>query len=310
MPLPHHLKPGIKVGPSPEAIHNLMASQAKFTELWYRVDQESRYAELFEYINAHEIQAGLHFWGLLDGNLQPNLAYPDKKIWQQSFRLMQQNIDVAAKHQCNYVNIHLGNTGLDILNLDEHWSKHVPDSEVELQRAEETAEKNIVALHDYAKAKGVRLIVETIPPREAKNWTDPDARLHTHNAYSLSNTFLERLGRDHGININNDLSHTATECITNDRAELWQYLQARTKALLPSTVLIHCNTMLPPFNGTDSHNGILAEDFASEVFPTRDQLRELFALLATQSHDIWLIGEPRAHHSKNYRALCDLLAEL
>ncbi|HZZ98707.1 MAG TPA: hypothetical protein VFG51_02120, partial [Candidatus Saccharimonadia bacterium] len=77
MSAPTNLKPGIKVGPNPEAISTLEQSGAKYTELWYRVDWESRYSELFEYISAHDIAAGLHFWGLLDGGLQPNIAYPD-----------------------------------------------------------------------------------------------------------------------------------------------------------------------------------------------------------------------------------------
>ncbi|HZZ98874.1 MAG TPA: hypothetical protein VFG51_02995, partial [Candidatus Saccharimonadia bacterium] len=279
-------------------------------ELWYRVDWESRYSELFEYISAHDIAAGLHFWGLLDGGLQPNIAYPDEKIWKPTVALMRQNIDVAAKHRTNYVNIHVGNNAIDAMNLDEHWLRTIPDSIVEMARSEETAEKNIVELDAYAKNLGVRLIVETIPSHEAEHWDDDTGRLHPHDGHALSNQFLERLGREHGILINNDISHTSSELVTDDRDALWKYLLERTTALAPTTALVHCNTLLPPFNGTDSHNGILDDDFAQNVLPSREQLRELLHVLAAAEHDIWIINEPKQKHIENYRALCDLLASL
>lgn len=310
MSAPSNLKPGIKVGPQAEGLQNLIESQAKYAEIWYRVDWETRYNAIFEYISTNDIQAGLHFWGLLEGSLQPNLAYPNDKISAQTLQLMKQNIDVAAKHQANYVNVHVGNASLDEMNLDEHWLKTVPGSEVDMALAEQTAEKNILELHDYAEAQGVRLIVESIPSQDAEQWNDRSGRLHTHPSHALSNKFLERMGRQHGININNDISHTAAELITGSRKDLWFYLEERTKALAPSTVLVHCNTLMPPFNGTDSHNGILAEDFDSNVFPTREQFSDILKILARCGHNVWIIGEPTAKHVENYRALCDFLSRL
>lgn len=310
MPTPQNLKPGIKLGPDPVAIRSLIDSRAQYAEVWYRVDQESSYQPLFHELETRGVQAGLHFWGKLEHDLLPNLAYPDPKIWQPSLDLMKQCVDVAEKHHFYYVNVHLGNASLEEINLDQHWMKHLDGTEIEPKKAEETFEKNITTLDAYTQSAGIQLIVEGIPPLDPKDWVNlTEARLTPHKTYALSNVFLEQMARKHAIAVNNDISHTAAELQTSDRAELWSYLLARSTALAPFTKLVHCNTLIEPFNGTDSHDGILDADFAHNVFPTKSQLSELLKLLVGPN-DVWIVCEPRDQHTENYRALVELLSEL
>lgn len=309
MPIPQNLKPGMKVGPDQDDFRKLDESGAKYAEVWYRVDQESRYDALFAHMKVRGIQAGLHFWGTLDNDILPNLAYPDERIWRPSIELMKHNVDVAAKHAFYYVNVHLGNAALEQISLDKYWMRPVPDTLVEVEQAQETFEKNVLELNAYARNAGVQLIVETIPPSAPENWSDNNARLQPHDTHSLSNTFLEEIAKKHHLALNNDISHTAAELITDNRAQLWTYLHERTTALAPFTKLIHCNTLAEPFNGTDSHDGILDTDFAHNVFPTRTQLRELLHTLVG-SNEVWIVCEPKRDHIENYRALVQLLAEL
>ena len=304
MILMHAWKPGIKVGPQ-NYQENLGRSHAKYCEVWYRVDREGEYTDMFSYLQEHGIHAGLHFWAMLQDKIAPNLAYPDEKIWKPSLELMQKNLEIAAKHHHAYVNIHVGNAALEKMDLDRHKSMPIEHTVVDYHLAERTAEKNILTLQTYAKKLGVLLIIETVPPYDPEGWDsdqNPNARLHAHATHALSNVFVEHLGKDLGIAINNDISHTAAELITNDREQLWQYLYARTVALAPYTKLIHANTMAEPFNGTDSHDGILDSDFAHNVFPSKLQFEKLLSVFQSRD-DVWIVNEPQRDHVQNYNAL-------
>src|SRR5262245_52049191 len=126
--------PGIKIGPK-DWREKLEKTQAQYCEVWYRVDWEERYKEMFEYLKDHNIHTGLHFWGVLENGIMPNLAYPDEKIWKPSFELMKKNIDIAAQHHFRYINIHVGNASLEKMDLDGHRSIPIKDSLVDFSRA-------------------------------------------------------------------------------------------------------------------------------------------------------------------------------
>lgn len=297
-------KPGIKIGPG-HWQDTLTQSQAEYCEVWYRADRERDYDAMFAYLEEHCIKTGLHYWAVLEGNIMPNLAYPDPTIWKPTLTSMQKTIATAAQHRFSYVNIHVGNAGLVSVFLDEYRSALVKHSEVAVKIAEKTFLTNMFTLQDFAKRSKVLLIVETIPPFEPNNWYDPHGRTAYHRNFGLSNHFVEALGKDYGIAINNDISHTAAECTSSDRSALWTYLLERTRALAPYTRLMHINTLREPFNGTDSHDGILDTDFERGVFPTKPQLHTLLHLFANRD-DVWLINEPHTDHVANYRALCAL----
>ncbi len=300
-------KPGIKIGPQ-DWREKLEKTRAQYCEVWYRVDWEERYEEMFRYLEDHSIHTGLHFWGVLDGNVAPNLAYPDVNIWKPTLELVQNNIIIASQHKFDYVNIHVGNAALEHLDLDRHFLKIIENSTVDPNSARQTLFEHAPKLHTFAKDHGVRLIIETVPSREPEHWQTLEGRLYPHQNYALSNSVVEELGKQFGIAVCNDFTHTAAEGCTTaanatiDREFLWQYLLARTQALAPYTKLIHCNTMSEPFNGTDSHDGITDEDFSHHVFPSKDQCKTLLSLFSNRD-DVWVVNEPRDHHEENFFAL-------
>ena len=67
---------------------------------------------LFDELKRRDCEVGLHFWGKLDGDISPNIAYPDTSIVTQSMDLMRQTIDIAAHRHFSYVNIHPGAAAL------------------------------------------------------------------------------------------------------------------------------------------------------------------------------------------------------
>jgi hypothetical protein len=70
--------------------------------------------------------------------------------------------------------------------------------------------------------------------------------------------------------------------------------------------LIHVTTNVPPFNGTDSHNGILVKDFKWGAVPNKTQLIKLLFLF--KNRPIWLIPEPRTKDmAANYFELKEII---
>ncbi len=130
-------------------------------------------------------------------------------------------------------------------------------------------------------------------------------RLRAQNMENVPVVTVEKLAKKRFF-VCNDFCHTAMDVISDDREFLFSELLAKTKRLAAQTRLIHVNTMLPPFNGTDAHLGILEEDFANRVFPSREQLVELLKVF-TKRDDVWAIPEPFAKHVENSRALEEML---
>ena len=110
-----------------------------------------------------------------------------------------------------------------------------------------------------------------------------------------------------GISITNDFCHTFADEFDKPVEQLWQALWEKTRTLAPQTRLLHINTTIPPYNGTDTHNGITAADFQLPgVFPTKEKLIQLLQLF-NHRHDVWAINEPSTDHAGNYFSLKNLL---
>lgn len=304
--MPHSLHPGIKIGPEISWKEKLESTQAKYCEVWYRVDWESKYDDMFVYLKKNQIRTGLHYWAMIDNTYMPNLAYPEPSIWKPTLETMMQNIDVAAKHAFEYVNIHIGNFALVAHDLDKHAISCVQDSEVEPGVATKTFEEHAQTLHAYAEKNRVELIVENIPPYNSK--------LEGHHeevvpAFALDSHVLEDIAKRVGLHTNLDLGHVMAEAPAQTSEGLSSYLFERAKALQPYTALIHANTNIPPFTGTDSHDGITDDDFARNVIPTKNQFIALLKLFTTQN-DVWVVNEPKNQHIENYHALVAILHQL
>ena len=301
-------KAGIKIGPK-DWKEKLERSRAQYTEVWYRVGAESHYLDMFRFLADHAVQAGLHYWGTIeinDRSYMSNLAYPDPQVQEQTISSMKTCIDTAAKHQARYVNVHMGNRAVFELQLTpDHTNFSRSNFQIiDLEEAYATMVKNTQILHAYAKNKGVMFIVESIPSKNPNKQPGDtgSGRLTPIEAYALDSTLLEKLAKDTGVAIAHDLGHTGAEIETDSAETLWQHLLRRTKALAPYVKLIHMNTLGPPWNGTDSHNGILPEDFAMGVVPQPNQLRELLEIFRDRE-DVWIVNEPNDKHEENLIAL-------
>lgn len=277
----------------------LEKTKAEYAEVWFRIEWEERYGELFEYLKKNKINFGLHFWAEIEGGFLPNLAYEKNNIAQKTEAAVRKNIDIAQKAGAYYVNIHPGALTLEQVDLNKMEAKVVPESKISYEESLFTLKKHCLRLNRYAKEKNVLLLVETVPKNEADNWREDDGRLSVQQSYNLPPEALLELV-DVGIYLSNDIGHLISSWISDDRDFLYKKTLDFTKKAKNATKLIHLNTVAPPFNGTDSHHGILPQDFAQNVVPNKEQLRELLALFKNRD-DVWVIPEPKAElMAENY----------
>jgi len=296
---------GIKVGPTTWKAF-LSVYRPQVCEVWFRIDWLDRYAELFAYLRKHEIPAGLHFWGNLAGNVMPNFAFPDRDVRDSSLELVRKTIDVACEHGFRYVNIHPGSYRLSTIDLEQLSMLPVGGRITSPRIGARVLIENISQLHSYATSRNVMLLVETLPCREPMNFKDlAKGRLRTQNMENVPLATVEKLAKK-GFFVCNDFCHTAMDVISDDREFLFSKLLSKTKRLAAQTRLVHVNTMLPPFNGTDGHLGILEEDFKNRVFPSREQLRALLSVFS-EREDVWAVPEPFSRNVENSRALEEML---
>jgi len=296
-------KPGIKIGPE-NWKERLIESSARYCEVWHNIAEPQKYETMFQFLQKREVHTGLHFWGTVHDSVMANIAHPEVSILEPSINLMKQTIDIASSWGFFYVNIHIGTAALEKIFFSTHSLEPVLGTEVPMEQAKQTAKETLLLLKDYAEKRSILLIVETVPSHNARQFLSSDSRKHNiFPTHGLSSFILEDIAKEIGVSVNNDLSHTAAELVTNSREELWKYVSARTKQLAPYTKLIHSNTLSEPFNGTDSHDGILDEDFSNNVFPTKQQFATLLSMFA-QRNDVWIVNEPQNKHVENYNALC------
>lgn len=289
---------GLKVNADAESYARLSDANPPFVEVWFNVNEKDRYNDLFTELTRRNCASGLHFWGMLDDNIAPNIAYPDTKTITQSMALMRQTIDVAAENGSEYVNIHPGASALAKVNYkEEHFD--LASDPVDPHEAIEVFLTNAQALSDYAKSKSVVFTVETVPPRITDGWYDAQARLRPKNIYELPPEAILRAAKM-GLWVTNDFCHTASNVITDDADRVYTFLKGTTQVLAPQTRLIHIGFIMPPYNGTDNHdeldNPILNTD---DAVPNTSQMIELLKLFVKRN-DVWVLVEPKDHHVKNY----------
>lgn len=300
--------PGIKIGP--DSWKKILSKyHPKCVEVWFRIDWVDRYNDMFSYLQRKNIRVGLHFWGMLPGEIMPNFAFPDPDIRNPSINLVKKSIDVASHHGFRYVNIHPGSYRLSRIDFERECMRLVNKRKTTTSAGNEVLFENINLLHEYAKKRNTLLFTETIPTREPMNWKDlENGRLNTQDMRNVPVAVVESLAKK-GYFICNDFMHTAMDEISDDRDYLFRQLFNKTKRLLKQTKLIHVNTSPPPFNGSDGHLGIRNKDFTGDVFPTREQYKKLLALFINRN-DVWAIPEPFSDHIENTKALIEIIEEI
>ncbi len=297
--------PGTKIGLR-DYKTRLPQTKAPFAEVYFRIDKQGEYTDMFNLLKAKGVQAGLHFWGVLENNILYNLAYPDERIQSQTLKLIKETIDIASVHKLKYVNVHPGNYRQVYIDLNTNrYLKYI--SPVSQETGNKVLFENTKILHKYALKKNIIYTTETVPQKDNSIWYNEETRLKPIDIGYVDNETVVELAQK-GFYIANDFGHTICGLITEDRTILYDYLYKITTQLLLQTKLIHANTTRPPFTGVDTHNGLTDEDFSQNVLPDKNQLIDLLKLF--KQKDIWVLNEPLENHEQNYIILKNIIDQI
>lgn len=303
------MKIGVKIGPA-NWKHVLGEITPSCVEVWFRLGAESESAPIFEELNKKQIPFGIHFWGVLKEGYEPNLAFGPDCIAEKSAVLVRETIDIAAACHASYVNVHPGSLTLRTIDLDNKSMQVLHDRMVTEKQAMDSLIAQTAALDTYAKSRQILFLIETLPACELEHWRDDTGRVHVQEAGNITALMIYEIARKTGVAVTNDFGHTIASWVSDDRDYLFNQLKSVTAKLAPYTRLIHLNTVRPPFNGTDSHDGVLPEDFSAGVLPTREQVRELLSLFKNRD-DVWIIPEPSIDTMvANYHEIHQIVKEL
>lgn len=305
------MKVGIKVGPT-DWQETLPQTKAKYCEVWFRIDWQKKYSSLFKHLKKNKIKFGLHFWAMVQGKYFPNLLYLKGNVAKITYQLIKETIDIASETGATYVNFHPESYRLNLLDLDKKKIRTLNLKEpIDRKKSLEQLLFYLKKIKNYSKRKKITPFIETVPRFVPFDFDDIEkGRLKLQKAEGLeTEKFIQLKEKKYPICF--DIGHTIGQCITEDRNKVFNYLLKTAKELLPAIGLIHVTTNIPPFNGADSHNGILEEDFKRKVLPNKNQLIQLLSLFKKKKKDIWLIPEPQKDKMiENFFALKKIVAEL
>lgn len=306
------MKVGFKTGPKSwqEGQQIITEHGAKYVELWYRYDWEDRYQDFFDFFAQQGVACGLHYWGVVDGNILPSFCYDEPNQYRQGIESVKVAIDAASRAGAYYVNAHPGSRVLTKLNDDFNQLSIIDGPITSEERGLQLLLEAAQELSAYAQSRGVHFLIETIPARDSSSWSDlGELRKEPIETHHASMSMIESIA-ERGILIANDFGHSAASQPNENRITMYHDLLAATQTLAPQTKLLHVNTVLPPFNGIDTHDGILVDDWAAGVFPNEVQFKELLQQF-TRRPDVWAIPEPKEDKMlANYLALIDYVHEL
>lgn len=303
------MKLGIKVGPQKQSFRDIVDTNALFAEVWFNIACTDDYDELFSFMKQRNMDIGLHFWGTVDTDTEANISFPDASILRQSRQLIQQSINIAARYKCVYVNIHPGGRTLTKINFANE--EFIATDQTKNQRdCEETLRESLVLLSTHAYNTGVQLTVESIPPYDpGAPWSDPKSRSKPVYNYQMPLAALERIIRQiQFLGFANDLAHTASQIISNNRDLVAEYLITQTRSMADLTKLVHIGYIIPPYIGTDYH-GHWYDSIcqSSKAVPNTTELQQLLQIF-TNRDDVYALVEPPGDHVKNYAFVQNLLA--
>ena len=300
---------GFKTGPLnwEEGKRIVEEDGARLCEMWFRIERAGEYDDKFSWLEKQGVKTGLHHWGLAGGKYKTNLGTSNTAIRQETIQQIKDTIDVGAQISCAYVNAHPGAAQDEELDLERGRQQPVPSM---LTDPEESAALFLAAaqeLEAYAKEKNVLLTLETLPGREQYVLGD---RSRLYNPQSLPLAVMGKLGAQ-GNWLANDITHTLSSIAAaiHDDGEQWNVFMTFARQTASFTRLIHANTLMPPHDGTDSHDGVREEDFAKGVVPSRERMLEFLSLFQARD-DVFVVPEPRENMQQNVRALQELVKSI
>ncbi len=302
---------GFKTGPKTwaEGKEIVKEHRATFCEIWFNVLRADEYAEPLKWFVDRGVGLGLHHWGVVD-DLKPNYATTNKDLRERTLAQMKECIDLGVQYEAGYVNIHPSARVIEKQNVDIGEQSPLPDTDTPEATYQELLIAGSVELHEYAKERGVTLTIETIPHREQHKHLDRSSTYDPGNATLADSRAIAAAG----CNIANDITHTvaavAPSCPADSISECMTVaLEDFVTDTVASTKLVHVNTMVAPFDGTDTHDGIRDIDFATGVYPDKELVLKVLATFKDRD-DVFIIPEPRDTMGDNYAALVDLVSSL
>lgn len=300
------IKIGIKVG-SRDGIEVLQRSNAQYCEVWFRLEWfktnvRETYVTLFEFMKKKGIKFGLHFWAVVFGKYFPNLVYCKDGIAEETEALIRQTIDIAAEYGAFYVNYHPESYRLLELDLDKQEERVVPNAEVNEEEGFKSLLRHSANLKQYGIDRNVEIYIETVPKYVGEHYRDARGRLKPQLSKGIETDKLIEMGK-RGFSLCFDISHAIGQYPNEAREVIFPKILEEAKQMVSYTRLVHVNTTLEPLNGTDSHNGILEDDFKLNVFPNKEQLITLINVFKANP-EVLLIPEPQQGKMvENYREL-------
>ena len=292
---------GIKVGPDNWREKLVNDLDIRYVEVYLDLAELDAYPPLFAWLSERGVKAGLHASTALDGGLMPNLATADSSIRRASAALFRCIIDIAADRELRFVVVHPGSFYNWGIRQGHTFRTGAPTPS---QEGTSLAIHQVLALAAYGRARGVELLAENLPAYDYASYQPLD-RDQVLDVNMLPYTVLRTLGA-RGAGLCVDVGHLYAEVAARAPTEdTFSQVMAMTQELVPFARHVHVSTIVPPWNGTDSHNGFLEADYAQGAVPDRGQLLAWLRLFA--GRDVWVIPEPDGKaevHLANYRTLC------
>jgi len=246
---------------------------------------------------------GLHHWGVIDGKIKTNLSTQDEHIRTETKKQIKRTIDIGADIGCAYVNAHPGAQAIETIDFTNWKQDMLPGGMASVEDAAKFLLESAQELTEYADSKQVLLTLESLTARESIINHDRNA------IYDAGNTTLANLEKvaNAGAWFANDISHTGSHFLLSEESPTaaWNALIEFSGRMASRTRLVHMNVITPPYNGTDSHDGITDTDFEQETFPDKDGARTFLELFKGRN-DIYIVNEPKEYHGENYLALVEL----
>jgi sugar phosphate isomerase/epimerase len=291
---------GIKVGPDGWLEKLADPLQVEHAEVYFDLVRLEAYAPLFSWLRERGMEAGLHASSRLPVGLMPNLGSSDAEVREASASLLRRTIDVAARAGMRHVVVHPGSCRDWGIRDGRTYCRGVPATPAARDREIVDA---LLRLAAYAAEQGVALLAENMPAYDFASY-DPVDRVHVIDVGFVPYRLLVGLGQ-RGVGLCVDLGHLYAEMSAQaPGSDPSPQVMGATRALAPYAQLVHLSTVVPPWNGTDSHNGFLDEDYALAAIPTRAQLIAWLGLFTRD--EICAVPEPDGGavvHLDNIRVL-------
>jgi len=244
---------------------------------------------------------------MVDNKYLPNLLSLTAEIAAKTYKQIIETINIAAKHKACYVNFHPESYKQPILDLDNSKFNLEPQK-IDKEKSFYQLLKYLTKIKTQAFKKNIIPFIETVPKYVPSDFEDIEkGRSRPKKTLGMGTEKFIKLAKLRQP-ICLDFGHTMGQLITEDKQELFEYLYQTAKKIKPAVGLLHVTTNRPPFNGTDSHNGILKKDFDQGVVPNEKQLLKLLKLF--KHKDVWLIPEPHDNMIKNHLKLKKIVKKI